>query len=322
MNNMTIQQIYDLAVKLGIANDLRGEDKVKKILVRIKSKYESLSGEAKKEFDQERLTNPYSDSRILNDTKKEIKKVMVGIDIKPSELMMAKQLGVDLVIAHHPLGSALADLGNVMHLQADILAMYGVPINVAESLTRERISEVTRGVSAINHYRTVDAAKLLNIGLMCIHTPADNMAANYLDKLIKKAKPETVGEIIKLLKTVPEYQEAIKRKAGPKIFVGSEDGSAGKIVVTEITGGTEGAVGIYEKMSQAGIGTVIGMHMDEERKKEAQKYHINVVVAGHISSDSLGVNQFLDELEKKGIEIIPCSGLIRVSRVKNKKIKN
>jgi hypothetical protein len=39
-----------------------------------------------------------------------------------------------------------------------------------------------------------------------------------------------------------------------------------------------------------------------------------VVIAGHISSDSLGVNLFLDELEKRGIEIIPCSGLIRVSR--------
>jgi hypothetical protein len=28
------------------------------------------------------------------------------------------------------------------------------------------------------------------------------------------------------------------------------------------------------------------------------------------------MNLFLDELEKRGIEIIPCSGLIRVSRVK------
>ena len=319
---MTIQQIYDLAIKLGVKNDLRGEAKVKKVLSKIKAKHDKLSPEAKKEFDTERLTNPYSDTRILNETKKEIKKVMVGIDIQPAELLMAKQMNVDLVIAHHPLGSALADLGNVMHLQADVLAMYGVPINVAEALTKERISEVARGVSAANHYRTVDAAKLLNISLMCVHTPADNMAATFLDKLIKKAKPETVGEIIKILKTVPEYQEAIKRKAGPKIFVGAEDSSAGRIVVTEITGGTEGAVGIYEKMSQAGIGTVIAMHMDEERKKEAAKHFVNVVIAGHISSDSLGVNQFLDELEKKGIEIVPCSGLIRVSRGKgNKKTK-
>jgi putative NIF3 family GTP cyclohydrolase 1 type 2 len=313
---MTLQQIYDLAIKLGIQNDLRGQAKVLKILKRIKEKYDGLNPEAKKEFDQERLSNPYSDSRILYDNGKEVKKVMVGIDIQPAEILMAKDLGVDTIISHHPLGSALADLGNVMHLQADVLAMYGVPINVAEALTKERISEVARGVSASNHYRTVDAARLMDINLICLHTPCDNLAATFLDNLIKKAKPETVGEIIKILKTVPEYQEAIKRKAGPKIFVGSEDASAGRIVVTEITGGTEGAVGIYEKMSQAGIGTIIGMHMDEERKKEAAKHFVNVVIAGHISSDSLGVNQFLDELENKGIEIVPCSGLIRVSRGK------
>ena len=72
-------------------------------------------------------------------------------------------------------------------------------------------------------------------------------------------------------------------------------------------------------MSQAGIGTIISMHQSEEHRKEAEAAHINVVIAGHISSDSIGMNLFLDELEKKGIEIVPCSGLIRISRVNKKK---
>jgi len=315
---MNIKQIYELAIKLGIENDLRGSARVKKILKRTREKYDKLTGEKKKEFDKESLTNPYSDTRVLFDHGKEVKKIMVGIDIGPAELMMAKDMEVDLVISHHPIGSALADLGDVMNLQSEVLANYGVPINIAESLTKERISEVARGVSAANHYRTVDAAKILKVGLMCVHTPCDNMAATFLESLIKKVKPEFVGDIITSLKKIPEYQEAIIRKAGPKIFVGNSESSAGKVVVTEITGGTEGAVGIYEKMANAGIGTIIGMHMDEERKKEAAKYHVNVVIAGHISSDSLGVNQFLDRLEKNRIEIVPCSGLIRVSRNKKR----
>ncbi|MBI5254811.1 hypothetical protein HY932_03485, partial [Candidatus Falkowbacteria bacterium] len=52
----------------------------------------------------------------------------------------------------------------------------------------------------------------------------------------------------------------------------------------------------------------------DDARDKANEYHMNVVIAGHISSDSLGMNLFLDELEKKGIEIVPCSGLIRVSR--------
>ncbi|MBU4298835.1 NGG1p interacting factor NIF3, partial [Patescibacteria group bacterium] len=90
----------------------------------------------------------------------------------------------------------------------------------------------------------------------------------------------------------------------------------GKICLSEITGGTEPTPKIYEKMAQAGIGTLVGIHMGEESKKEAEAANINVVIAGQMSSDSLGVNLFLDELQKKGIEIVPCSGLIRISRVK------
>jgi hypothetical protein len=54
--------------------------------------------------------------------------------------------------------------------------------------------------------------------------------------------------------------------------------------------------------------------MKDDARDKASEFHMNVVIAGHISSDSLGMNLFLDELEKKGVEIVPCSGLIRVKR--------
>jgi methanogenic corrinoid protein MtbC1 len=56
------------------------------------------------------------------------------------------------------------------------------------------------------------------------------------------------------------------------------------------------------------------MHQSEAHRKSAEKAHINVVVAGHISSDSIGMNIILDELEKKGIEIVAFGGLTRYSR--------
>lgn len=314
---MTTQQIYDLAVKLGIGADLRGPEKVKKYLARAKKNYEESSAKAKQEFDKEKLTNPYSDTRILVDLKKKnIKKIMVGVDMEGAELLLAEKLGVDLVIAHHPEGKALADLHSVMDLQAEVLAQYGVPINIAESVIKPRIAEVGRGISPINHNRAVDMAKILGLDFICVHTPADNLGADFLVKSLKKTKPETVGEVIDLLKEIPEFKAATQYNAGPKIFVGSPEASAGRITVTEFTGGTSGSKEIYEKMAQAGIGTVIGMHMGEEHRKEAEKYHVNVVIAGHMASDSLGLNLFLDKLEVKGLEIIPLSGLIRVKRKK------
>lgn len=316
---MNIQQIYELAVKMGIESDLRGTKKVKQILKRTKDKHDNMSAKNKKRFDKEKLWNPYSDTRVFVDHKKDVKKVLTGIDIQPAEIMMAKDLGCDLVIAHHPIGNALGDLGDVMNLQSDVLADYGVPINIAEHLIKERIEEVSRGVSPVNTYRSVMAAEVYNMGLMCTHTVTDNMVADFLNRYLKRQKLEVLQDIVDALEKIPEYEIAISHKSGPRLFVGRPDSSIGKMVLTEITGGTEGAVEMYEKMSQAGIGTIVGMHMAEDRKKEAQKNHINVVIAGHMSSDSIGMNIFLDELQRRGIEIVPVSGLIRHSRIKKRK---
>jgi len=314
---MTTTQIYKLAVRMGAEADLRGRKKIKKYLTKAKNSYEKLNKKEKDEFDLEKLTNPYSDTRILVDNnKKNIKKILAGIDMEGPELLLGEKIGVDLVIAHHPEGKALADLHSVMDLQAQVLADYGVPINIAESVIRPRISEVSRGVSPINHNRAVDFAKILKMDFICAHTIADNLGAKFLFDLLKKKKPETVGEVIGMLKEIPEFKEAVKYNAGPTIFVGSSEASAGKIAVTEFTGGTSGAKEIYEKMAQAGVGTIIGMHMGEEHRKEAEKNHINVVIAGHMASDSLGMNLFLDEIEKEGVQVIPVSGLIRIKRKK------
>lgn len=324
---MTIKQVYELAIHLGTQNDLRGVAVVKRKLQWEREKYEKLPSEKKQDYDKENLTNPFSDTRMFaKNSDKPVKRILTGIDIETPELLLAKELSkerpIDLVLSHHPIGPALAGLHEVMELQIELLAKYGVPITIAESLTKIRLDEVSRSVSAANHNRVLDAAELLGFDLMCTHTATDNIVAMYLDKLLKKEKKniERVGDIIKILKRVPEYQMAMKMKAGPRLFTGSEERYAGRIALTEITGGTEGSKEMYEKIAQAGIGTIIGMHLGEEHKKEAEKHHLNVVIAGHISSDSIGMNLFLDELEKRGIEVIPCSGLIRVKRfkVKNK----
>ena len=296
---------------------MRDNVEIKKVLQRRKKKYEKLSVSEKADFDRDALDNPYLDSRIYHIAKdKEIKRVLVGIDIEPAEVLLAKELGdIDLIIAHHPLGKGLANLHEVMDMQCNILSLYGVPINIAEGLMKEKISEVSRGVNQANHQRTVNTAQLLGFNLINIHTPSDNLAARFLKEKIESHKPERIEDLLELLREIPEYRESIKIGAGPRVFTGNPENHCGKIAVTEITGGTEGSPKLYEKMAQAGIGTVIGMHQSEEHRKEAESANINVVIAGHMSSDSLGMNLFLDKLGKKGIEIIPCSGLTRIKRI-------
>lgn len=313
---MKIQEIFDLAIKMGIEADPRGKEAVEKFLSRKKKKYEGLSEKRKEEFDKEALVNPYLDSRIYNIAEdKEIKKVLVGIDIDTPELLLSKHLeGIDLVMAHHPTGRGLANLADVVEMQVDIYNYYGVPVNIAEALTFVRMGEVARSVSTSNHEKAVDAARILGINFMNIHTPADNLVSKFIRDLMEKNNPERVEDLVNLLKEVPEYKHATLLGSGPRAYTGKPDSRCGKIAVTEVTGGTGTSSKLMEEVSRAGIGTVVGMHVSEEHRKEAEAAHLNVVIAGHISSDSLGMNLFLDELEKRGVEIICVSGLNRVKR--------
>ncbi len=317
--SMKIKEIYDTAVQKGIEKDVRGEKGIQKVLDDAKEKYEELEGKDKEVFDKQRLENPFQDSRLLHgDPDTEVEKVMVGINIDTGEVVLADRLkekgkDVDLILGHHPRGVGLATLHEVMNLQADMLNEWGVPINVAESLVKKRIKEVERSIRGANHNQSLDAAKLLDIPMMCIHTPADNLVEAFLREEIDKRDFEKVGDVIDFLKEIPEYHESRKHNDGPGVLIGDEDNRTGKIVV-EMTGGTEGNKKSYEKLAEAGVGTIIGMHLSEDHRKEAKENHINYIIAGHMASDSIGMNLFLDELEKNGIEIIPTSGFIRHSR--------
>lgn len=317
---MKLKEIYELAVEMGMKADPRGEKAVKKDLEKAKKKWDKTEEKEKEFFDGASLNNPYSDTRILfGNEDSEIKKIAAGIDVEIGEILLTDRLiskgeKIDLVLAHHPEGFALAGLHDVMHIQEGILVDLGVPINVAEGLLASRISEVKRSLMPLNHSRTIDAAKALDIPLMCVHTPADNLVTSYLNKYLADRGPDTLDDLVNVLREIPEYRNAAKLKAGPTITLGNGKRSVGKIFV-DMTGGTGGSEDSFEKLAIAGVGTIVGMHMGEKHRKNAEKYHINVVIAGHMASDSLGVNLFLDKLEEKGVEIIPVAGLDRVSRL-------
>ncbi len=321
---MTVKQIFALGVKLGIESDPRGKKGVERYLSRIKREYGEMKPEDQKYFDHERLSNPYPDSAVhVDDGGTEVKRVLAGIDIGPGEILLASQLNergkhIDLVIAHHPAGKALARLHEVMDMAVDFFVSLGLPVHIAEKIMEDRVREVGRGVHMINHYQTVNIAAALGINFMNTHTITDNLVHRFIVEHVTERQPETLGDLMSFLLEIPEYQEAKHQQAGPKIYSGSPHHRVGKILV-EMTGGTEPSNKMYEYFSRSGISTIVGMHMREQSHEKSAEHQLNTVMAGHISSDSIGMNLFLDELEKRGIEIVPCGGLIRVSRNKKKK---
>jgi putative NIF3 family GTP cyclohydrolase 1 type 2 len=308
---MKLETLYRKAVAVGMARDPRGAEAVQRILAEEKTKADKLTDDERAAWEPDRLFNPYADTRLLaGDPAAEVRKLFVGIDMDAAELVLAHTLNrdrnaaIDLVVSHHPQGVALAQLAEVMRVQTDMLVAHGVNVAVAEQLLDKRIGEVERRVLPANHGRAVDAARLLGL-------PADNCVNTYLAELFEKEKPVRLKDLVDLFRGIPEYRAAVGRMAGPKIVSGAETARCGRISV-EMTGGTEGAKTIYESYAVSGVSTIVSMHISEEALENAKKAHLNIVLAGHISSDTLGLNLLFDEIEREEpLEFVGVSGFVR-----------
>ena len=291
-----------------------------RVLERARKAFEDLPEHKKWEFDQESLVNPFADTRILvGDPDKDVTKMLVGIDLEVGEVLLADSLRskgdtVDLLLAHHPEGRALARLEEVMGIQADVWRKFGVSVAYGDAVLSDRMDEIMRALHPRNNEQTLAAARLLDFPYMCCHTPADNNVNTYLQARCDELGADaTVDELLDMLKSIPEYHEAVLQGTGPVIYEGSAKRRTGKIMV-DMTGGTSGPVEALSRLAASGVGTILGMHMGEEHRQKAKDEHMNVVIAGHISSDSLGMNLVIDLFERRGVDVIACSGFTRVSR--------
>ncbi len=238
-----------------------------------------------------------------------IKKVMIGIDIETSELLLGKQLRVDAVIAHHPAGgSAIARYHEVLWKHKDLLIKYGVPEEAALKAVEPLVNRFIVEYHKKNHDHVPSAARLLKMPFLNIHNPLDELGRRIIEKKINDRVNEnsTLGDIKDALMELDEFKNAV---TDIEIRMGKPGNKAGKIAVAH-GAGTNGGYNIAKCYFDHGINTVIYIHIDPAellRLKEVS--NANLIISGHISSDAVGINPFIYELEKRGIEVVRMSGM-------------
>lgn len=246
--------------------------------------------------------------------KENVKKVLVGVDLDGTEVLLARELGCDAVISHHPYaGSAVTEFHKVMLRQIDRMVHFGVPINKAQKVLRKRMAQVELNHHGGNPDRASSAARLLDMGYMNIHMPADliteRFVQSYLDGWFADRPKGTLKEVLEALNALPEYGASLVK---PVIRVGGEQDYTGRIAVL-MAGGTGGGADVFKAYFEAGVGTIVCMHLAEDVKKAVEEQNIgNVVVAGHMPSDSIGINRLIAAWRGAGLEVIPCSGVVAV----------
>jgi putative NIF3 family GTP cyclohydrolase 1 type 2 len=232
-----------------------------------------------------------------------IKKVLFGIDIAVSELLLAKQLGYDAVIAHHPIGgTAVTDFHEVFkrHIQQMIAA--GISKTEAQQAIQKKLEQLEVENHTRNYSHTVDAAKLLKIPFMNVHTPLDVVGRKIMTAHISRRtdKNSTVLQVVSALEELPEFKNATTKI---KIRMGSPKSLAGRVVVSH-GAGTNGGYEIAKTYFKHDIGTVIYIHINYGDLEKLRADGIgNLIITGHIASDSIGINPFIRELKRKGIKV-------------------
>ncbi len=241
-----------------------------------------------------------------------IKKILIGIDMETPELLLAKQMGFDCVVSHHPKAdSCIVDFSKVMDVQIQRMVRSGVPINKAQKALKKKQQSVDLGSHASNYDRVSSAARLMQMPYLNIHIPADfiteEIVQSKLDKAFQNKSETKLQDIIEELNSWEYY---INKVAQPIIRVGAANDYAGKIEVL-MAGGTNGGVDVYKSYFEAGVGTIIAMHVPQDVKKAVEEQNIgNIIIAPHMPSDSIGLLEIVKAWREQGVEVTCMSGIV------------
>lgn len=230
---------------------------------------------------------------------KGIGKVLFSIDAGASEIILAKEQGYDLLVAHHPVGPAKLTFSTVVNRHVNFMLDKGVPRMVAEEATKELVSRIDVRAHPTNYLHEIDVAKKVKLPFMNIHLPIDQITRDYLLEAIKISEARTIGELVKKLGQIPEFKKA---KTKIEVRMGEEGNLLGNWVLV-FAAGTNGGYPVAKAYFEHGVDTVIYLHIDyDELVKLRKNCRGNLVVLGHMSGDSIGINLFLRALNKKGIK--------------------
>jgi len=233
-----------------------------------------------------------------------IRRVLAGIDLEGPELLWAKSQGFDLVLTHHPPGgfSALR-FWQVLGRHVELMVAHGVPEDVAQAAAAELIREHRPLDQARNYLRLPEFARRLGIAYMNLHTPLDEIGRRRLCAAVSElsAKDKVEDLLVYLREKFGEFRHAATEI---EVVLGKSQNPLGKAAVIH-GAGTNGGYPVAKALFDHGVDTVIYIHIrPHEAHRLAQEYAgkgKNLVVTGHIASDSLGINPFLSALRERGL---------------------
>lgn len=238
---------------------------------------------------------------------RDIHKVLLCVDASPAELILAKTLGCDAVIAHHPIGKAYLNFHQVFDRHIDYMLEHGVNKDIATEAVRKLKAKVALRAHTTIYAHTVSAAEKMNMPLLNIHLPCDELMRRTILRQLQSSRIETVHDIKTSIEQIPEFRNSETRV---EVAYGDPANKAGRYALV-VAAGTNGGYPIAKAYFDHGVSTVIYLHIDGEDLAKLAEDRVNgsLVIMGHLAGDSIGLNQLADALEQQGTKVVKL-GLI------------
>jgi len=242
-----------------------------------------------------------------------IQKAIIGIDMESPELLLARQLGYDAVIAHHPVGdTAKLNFAQVLWTHLDQMLDAGVPEAVARPIVEEKVHATRMQMHAANYDHAPSIARLLNMPYLNIHLPLDEVGRRKMVAVAQTLSPkQPVSALIEAFKAqISEFQLAL---TDFQVRVGAPENPLGKVAISHAAG-TNGGYAIAKAYFDHGVDTVLYIHCSPQDslrlREEYQDRGKNLIISGHIASDAVGINLYASELERRGVHVTRVSGVL------------
>ena len=241
-----------------------------------------------------------------------IERILIGIDLKQAELKIAQDLGYDCAIAHHPsAGTSILRYHEVLLRHVDQMTRAGVPRDVAEATLRETIESRRVLASMQNYDHAPSVARLLGMPYLNIHTLLDEVGRRRMAEVVDGIEPErAVADAVDALRAA--FGEFRNAATEIEVRVGSASNRLGRAVFSH-GAGTNGGYPVAKAYFDHGIDTVLYIHCrpeDAARLREEYGDAKTLIVTGHIASDSVGINPYVDRLRAEGLDVTTFSGIL------------
>lgn len=238
-----------------------------------------------------------------------IKKILFGIDIDSSDLYYAKAAGYDAVIAHHPQASVI-DAYEVYNDHIKVMKSFGVPEDAAIRAVENKCEELRVSAHMKNFDDTASVARMLNIPFLNIHQPLDEIGRRLMQEKVDQVCIDEKATLKDIVTALGSFKEMKAARTKVELLIGDENQKPGRTVVAHGTY-TNGGYDVANAYFENGVSTVVYIHIsypDYVRLKREAKG--NLIVSGHIASDSVGINPFVDALRDRGLDITVIRGII------------